>query len=515
MKKKEPQSAEEKTVVSAAKWGAAGTLARIAVQIVAQLILVRLLGPEAFGVYAVGAITLGLAAFLVDMGVGPALVQKQELSDADIRYAFTLQLMIGISISVLLFSFSPWIARVLNQPDSTPILRVLSVVCLISAASSVSQNILRRRLDFKSLHLGQVSSFVFGYFLCGVVLAFMDYGVWAIVASVVMQNFFFAVWVVRVSAHPKSLMFVHPEGAQSILRFGTKAFLTNLLNWAISNIDRLVVARFFPGHGLGIYNTTYNLILAPTGQVLGVLQSILFPASARSQADRKKLLAVCRAGLSVGSIVIVPVFTAISVMASEIVSILYGEAWSSAAPVLSAISVAMIPYCLMGILTPVLWGVGKVEVEGRVQVVSIFVLIVLAVVASSVSYAAVAWAVAVAFVFRFFAILYAFCSEFEVAFWLMLKEVLTGFILGFCASAFVLSVLAFSEVRNIGVPFLKIFIELILFVIGGILALPFVFRTISFDGAGLLLRVVGKYRFRAAAMLTRELTKIQSSKANI
>lgn len=510
MKQDERNYAVQGKVFSAAKWGAAGTMARIVVQVVAQLILVRLLGPEAFGIYAVGAITLGLAAFLVDMGIGPALVQKPELSEADIRFAFTLQLMVGVSITAVLLILSPLIAQGLNQPDSTPILRVLSVVCLISAGSAVSQNILRRRLDFKMLHIGQVSSFVFGYFFFGMTLALMGYGVWAIVASVVMQNLFFAVWVLYFSSHPKKLLFIHPEGAQSMLRFGLKAFLTNLLNWVISNIDRIVVARFFPGYGLGVYNTTYNLILAPTGQVLGLLQSILFPASSRVQSERLKLVGFCRAGLSVGAIIVIPAFGAVSAFAVQIVSVLYGAAWSDAGPVLAAISMAMIPYCLMGILTPVIWGIGKVEIEGKVQVVTILVLAVLTIFASSISFVAVAWAVAIAFLFRFLAILYVFCLEFDVGFFSFLNEILPGFVLGFASWGGASLALSYCSKEVEASMLLQITCGGASFILAWVLAVPLVLRTMSFDGATLLLNVVSRSGSRPAKFFARELVQIIS-----
>jgi len=417
-------------VITAAKWGAGGTVLRIAIQFVAQVALVRLLSPEVFGLYAVGAIILGVSAFLVDMGIGPAHVQKEKVTYIDIRFAFTTQVIIGVVLSSLLFLAAPSIASMMRQPAATDVVRVLSLVCLINAVSAVSQNLLRRHLNFKAIHIAQVISFAIGYFGVGIPAAFLGAGVWAIVAAVVSQNAIASTWMLIISRHPKQPLLMYHEGGPALLRYGLQAVGTNLLNWALTNIDRILVGRAFPGFGLGVYNTTYNLILAPTGQTMGILQSVLFPASARSQQDRNLLLRICRGNLNVAALLVIPTFGAVALLSQPIIQLLYGDKWSSAAPVLTALALAMIPYCLMGTLTPVLWGIGKVQLEARVQIASLLLLIGAALIASKYSYEDVAWAVTGTFLFRFLALVVVFAREFQAGVFDLIRELSGGIALG-------------------------------------------------------------------------------------
>lgn len=484
----EPKRSVASSALSAAKWGYVGTIARVAIQVVAQLILARLLGPELLGVYAVGAIVLGLAAFIVDMGIGPALVQKDIITPEDVRFAFTVQLLIGMLLFVTIMLLAPLIAEAMHQPAATDVVRALSFVCLLNAVSAVAQNLLRRQLNFREIHIGQVISFAVSYFLIGIPLAVLGYGVWALVGAVIIQNLIASVWMLARSPHPRRPLLFHPQGGKELLSFGLRAFGTNILNWLLANIDRLFVGRFFPGHGLGVYNTTYNLILAPVGQILGIFQSILFPVSSQVQIDREKLRELSRGALNLGALFVIPAFTAVSMLAVPLINLLYGSRWSDAAPVLAAISAAMIPYCLMGILTPILWGVGKVELEARVQFFCAILLIVLCFFASQISYIAVAWVVMFVFGCRFLAIVSVFSAEFAMPFLSLIGEIRSGLIVGM-AGVGLINAIATAVNLSIFPSIVELTIGIALYCIVGILAFFMLSHLISPNGARLFLKI--------------------------
>lgn len=494
------KAATSRQIASAAKWGSAGTLARILIQFVAQILLVRQLGPEILGVYAVGAIVLGLAGFLVDMGIGPALIQKQQLSEHDIRFAFTLQVAIGLTFTLVLWLVAPQIAHWMKQPQAEEVVKALAWVCTINACAAVAQNLLRRNLNFKAIHLGQVLSFAIGYFAIGVPLAAHGFGVWALIGSVLAQNLIAAIWMVKALPHAMRPMLKHPEGAGSMIQFGAQAFGTNLLNWAIGNVDRMIVGRAFPGTGLGLYNTTYNLLLAPTGSAIGILQSILFPASARSQNKRELLLGFCRGGLSVAAIIVVPTFLAIAAMADPLIEVLYGPSWRQAGPVMAMFALAMIPYCLMAILTPIMWGIGRVGQEGKVQILTLAALLVLCLLAAEHSLVAVGMAVVASFVLRFMAMLHVFSKEFESTFGHLLKSLLSGLMIGIVGISMNVCVQSmFAKTTESALT--EFLISGSAFLVGALLATPFALRALTPEGSQMVRNITNKFG------LTRELQR--------
>ena len=96
--------------VGALVWGAGGTAARMVMQIVAQVVLARLLGPEQYGIFAIGAIVIGFSNFLSDVGLAYGLIQKDEVEADDIRFVVCWQWILGVVVAASVWLASGWIA---------------------------------------------------------------------------------------------------------------------------------------------------------------------------------------------------------------------------------------------------------------------------------------------------------------------------------------------------------------------------------------------------------------------
>lgn len=81
--------------VDALAWAAGGTAARMVMQIIAQIVLARLLGPEQYGIFAIGAIVVGFSNFLSDVGLAYGLIQKDKVDADDIRFVVCWQWILG------------------------------------------------------------------------------------------------------------------------------------------------------------------------------------------------------------------------------------------------------------------------------------------------------------------------------------------------------------------------------------------------------------------------------------
>ena len=81
--------------VSAVRWSVIASAARFALQLGAQVMLARMLGPDIFGLFAIGLVLLTFANFISGFGFSWSLLQRQELREEDIRFAWTWQLLAG------------------------------------------------------------------------------------------------------------------------------------------------------------------------------------------------------------------------------------------------------------------------------------------------------------------------------------------------------------------------------------------------------------------------------------
>ena len=88
---------------TALKWNYIGAFARSGSQFVIGIILARLLGPEPFGLVAVALLVISLGALIADFGLASALVQRKNVSREDIRFIFTIQLLVGAILTAGIF----------------------------------------------------------------------------------------------------------------------------------------------------------------------------------------------------------------------------------------------------------------------------------------------------------------------------------------------------------------------------------------------------------------------------
>ena len=84
----------------ALSWNWAGGAARALVQFAAQVVLARLLGPEAFGQAAAVLLVVGVGWLVAEAGMGAALIQQAQLSDEDVGFALGRVLLMSMVVEI-------------------------------------------------------------------------------------------------------------------------------------------------------------------------------------------------------------------------------------------------------------------------------------------------------------------------------------------------------------------------------------------------------------------------------
>src|SRR5215475_9076327 len=100
-----------------AAWAAAGSAAQVGSQIIAIVLLARLLTPAEFGVVSAAALITQLALIFSEFGVGPYLVQCLRLRPAVIGTCYVASCCLGAAVAALLWMTAPLFARALHVPE--------------------------------------------------------------------------------------------------------------------------------------------------------------------------------------------------------------------------------------------------------------------------------------------------------------------------------------------------------------------------------------------------------------
>jgi O-antigen/teichoic acid export membrane protein len=361
----------ERTALSArmhraATWSALTTAARFALQLGAQVTLARLLGPGPYGLYGIGIAVLTFATFLAGTGFSYSLLLQTQVSAADIRFAFTWQLLAGMVCALAMGLLAPVLAGWLREPGVTRVVRWLALACVLTAASGTALCLLQRALDFRALGLIQLGAYAIGYLGAGVPLALAGWGASALAVACVVQAAVVLIACAWRQPHPVRPLLRPPASSQA-LGTGRTVFLTNLVNWLLGNLDRLVIARVLHAHAVGLYTLAWNLAQIPVTLLVGALQPTFLSAGAQLAGERPRLAQAWLRVLACVLVLVLPVAVSLALVAPDLVAVMYGPRWEAAAPVLAMLFLCLPAWAAWGVSTPVLWNTGRAAQEAGLQ----------------------------------------------------------------------------------------------------------------------------------------------------
>jgi len=392
--------------ISAFLWGAGGTVLRICIQVISQIILARILGPEQFGLFATGLVVIFFANLFADAGLAYGLIRRPVARESEIRFVFTWHILISGAVALLLIWLAPRIAAAFGDARLANIIGWLALSSVITAIGATATSLLRRNLEFRIYNLAVVASYGIAFLCVGIPLALAGFAAMSLVAAFLTQAFIVSAVMYATARHAVRPLLWHPEAAE-IVGFGATVFITNLINWIMSSLDRAIVSAVLGATSVGLYNTIANLVNVPAQSALATLQPVFYAASSRVQDNAESLRSGLKAMLGAVALFVTPVFAAVAVAAHTVVITFLGAKWIGGDAVLSPMALAVPAILMMGLSTPVLWAAGYPRREYQVQIpMTLLWIAICYAAAKSGSLSIVGWTVAGLFYIRAISIVY-------------------------------------------------------------------------------------------------------------
>jgi O-antigen/teichoic acid export membrane protein len=314
-------------------WLAVGTITSKGVQTLVLVVLARLLAPRQLGLLSIGALVVNVAGVVQELGASEVVIYRATRVRDTARTALTLMLGGSAVITVICWVFAPPMARFLNAPDGIGVIRGLTVVLPCYAAASMSLALLRRDLDFRRRIVPDVVPAVIGG-VVSIVMAFLDYGVTALVVGQIVQGILTPItaWGVGERILPgwdRGL-------ARAIVQYGRNVVGADVLQLALLNIDYTIVARVLGAKELGVYSLAFRLCYLPFVNVTYVVNGAAFAYYCRLPS-REDLAPAVRRVMGALAIMVVPVFALMAALAPHIE--LLGEKWDGAVGPIRALAI--------------------------------------------------------------------------------------------------------------------------------------------------------------------------------
>ena len=346
-----PAQSLKSKVAKGAVWTLFEKLSTQIVQFVVGMVLARLLTPNDYGTVALTAIFFAVAGVLVDGGFGNALIQKKDADDLDFNSVFYLNVGLSVVAYVAMFFAAPWIARFYNVPELTPIVRVSSTCFIFNAVNAIQNAELTKKLLFHlSFRVSLITCATSA--VCGITLAFLGFGVWALVWSSLITGLVgvIARWFI-IAWRPKLMFSV--SRLMPLFAYGWKIALSGLLDQVFVNLNSLLIGKFYQKSDVAFVNKGRSLPELAMNQVDATLGRVSFPALVLLQDDKMKLRESMRRMMRCSTFLVFPLMVAVAVCSYSWIRLLYGAKWTPA-----------VPYMMLACFTFALWPFHTINLKG-------------------------------------------------------------------------------------------------------------------------------------------------------
>lgn len=299
------------------------------------VVLARLLVPEDYGLVALAGMFMTLIGVFTDTGIGTALVQKKNPDDLDYNTVFYSNFVISFFTYALIFILAPYFADWYEKPEATSVIRVLALSAPIGALTGVQGAFVKKQMIFQKLFVVTLSGSVVSA-IVGLTLAYLDYGVWALVGqslsatiinSIVM--FFIVSW------HPKFQFSL--DRFKSLFSFGWRMTIVNIINTFSYQLKGYAIGLKYSASDLAYYNRGEGLPGILVNNINGSITSVLFPALSKLQDDPVALKRAISRSIRISCFFLMPALFGLAAMSDRIIILLYTDKWASAIPFMQII----------------------------------------------------------------------------------------------------------------------------------------------------------------------------------
>lgn len=324
------------SVSSHFKWAALGKFVAQMISWSSSIIVIRFLTPEDYGLMALAAILIGLAALIGEFGITAALIQDKDVTEKKIQETQGFVLIVYSLITAICILGTPFFASFYNTPELEPILIALSVQFLLLALTSVDLALLQKQLDFKGVALIQMTSGTIGAFVTLSCAALFQLGVWSLIIGTLT---IFSVNAIgyRLRSKRQFNWLVNPKSSYDYLKFGGFLSLQRFIWYLNTQASSIIMGKALNTAQLGLFSIARELSMLLLDKIIPIVSTVFFPLYSKLDCEKQKanIFYTC---LKVLYVLLLPCCWGMALTAEFIVPVILGDKWLDATVYIEVIS---------------------------------------------------------------------------------------------------------------------------------------------------------------------------------
>ena len=338
-------------------WTTIQKFSKTGIRFISGIVLARLLTPFDYGCIGMLTVFITLSETFIDGGFGSALIQKKRPTQTDYSTIFYWNCALSFVFYIALYFSAPAIANFYRIPILCDVLRVQGIVLFIYALNIIQRNQLRKQLKFKIIAITRIVTSIIALVVT-ITMAAMGLGVWALVT----QNLIAAaipalVFWVYTEWHP-SLTFSW-RSFKELFNFGIFMFLTQILNSLSTQVQNLLIGRFYDPSTLGYYSKAQSTEKLASHTISGVMISVTYPLYVEVQDDMPAMRNMIKRITTTIAYITFPLLAILLLVARPLFIILYSDRWVESIPYFQVLCISGLGACLTAVNTQPIAAIGK------------------------------------------------------------------------------------------------------------------------------------------------------------
>jgi O-antigen/teichoic acid export membrane protein len=309
----------------------------ILVGLVIAGVLSRLLTPADFGLIAIVSVLIAFFNLLAEMGIGPAIIQRQDLQTRDYQELFSFTIFVGVILSILFAVSSTFIASFYDDARLVLLCRVLALSIMFNCLNIVPNAILLKEKDFKFIMYRQLLVQILSGGT-GIFFAFNGFGVWSLVIYTLSSSLL--IFVFNYIKRPLGIHFFSKNVLQKVSKFASFQFLFSFINFFSRNADNILIGKYISPSALGYYDKSYRLMMMPIENLTHVFSPVIQPVLYEYQNDKVKIFSVYSKLVSILALIGLPFSVFLHFSANELIFIVFGNQWKDSVPVFEILALS-------------------------------------------------------------------------------------------------------------------------------------------------------------------------------
>jgi O-antigen/teichoic acid export membrane protein len=349
-------------VAGGVRWSLIATIGTMAGRMTFVVALMRLLGPENFGIVAQATVYITVATIFLNLGLPVAIIQRQNLGPTDIGTALYLSMASALVLGCFTFLGAPLLASFFQTEQLTGVLRVISISLILKGLAVVPTASLVREMRFKAVGMAEIfSTLISGTIALAAAVNGASY--WALVIQIlVMDAIYLALVLVSWGLHRPMWS---RSSAQRLWSFSSRMMGSDIINYISNNADKVLIARFLGATPLAFYSLAGRVLVVPIETLGKAGDRVILPMFSRLQDEGQRVAHYFLEATASVAVFVAPLMTLVILCAPLGVPIAFGEAWEAAVLPLQLLSAHAIFFLLVALTNPVVQAAGRADWEFR------------------------------------------------------------------------------------------------------------------------------------------------------